>query len=724
MFKSLIAFALICSTPFSIDGLLISQAIAGEDVHADSSVVTYDKEYFAKFDPVTLLDMLQRVPGVQAIIDKSKKGSNGGGTNSGGKSERGFGSGGDQILINNKRLSGKANNISDTLARISASTVERVEIIRGASSDLDVQSQGLVVNVVMEEGTSNSSTFWKMGGRYSDGYKFSPDLLVSHNGSSGNLEYIFGASAKQGEHIEHRLDKDYTPAGDFFAQSGRKTDNVFKTLKFNSNLTYNMDNGDEFRLNGQFEPAIYDKYEPRFTEDLNQPEQLQYWKEDQKSQKWEIGGDYTSKIGSLGVWKTLFIANRDRIDKQSTYDNVFDSGNIPIFRNDQYRVKQEKIIRSSLNLNITNKQILEVGVEAAFNKFSKKFTQESFADNAFTLSSNDDVAVNEKRYEFFANHTYNISSKMVLQSSLVAEFSKISSVTVPLIGANIERSKNFKFLKPRVDLRYDLTGNDQIRATVERKVSQLDFQNFVAKYDISLDKVRLGNTGIVPEKSWNYNLTYEHRLPNDAGSIQAEFFYRDISDYIDLVDFTEYFDGAGNAIDRADLDFISVSGNISKANAYGIKTTGNLRLGFLGLPEALISVDYKWEKNDVIDQFSGIHRPFKWQAEHEATLNFRHDVTKWNMSYGFKGTIKSNSERHEIDEVAHTHTGNLYEVFAEFKIFNNMKLIFIFEHITPLKYTTHMKIYNDHLRYNELSYTSDRDWNYVKEFTIFLQGTF
>ena len=73
MFKSLIAFALICSTPFSIDGLLISQAIAGEDVHADSSVVTYDKEYFAKFDPVTLLDMLQRVPGVQAIIDKSKR---------------------------------------------------------------------------------------------------------------------------------------------------------------------------------------------------------------------------------------------------------------------------------------------------------------------------------------------------------------------------------------------------------------------------------------------------------------------------------------------------------------------------------------------------------------------------------------------------------------------------------------------------------------------------
>jgi len=192
-----IAFSILNSTIILIillSVVMFPKISLSQEVDEDASVITYNRDYFIKFEPVTLLDMLQRVPGVQAIIDSSDE--SGSGTNSGGKSERGFGSGGDQILINNKRLSGKANSIKDTLERISAAQVERVEIIRGASSDLDVQSQGLVVNIIMEEGASTSNTFWKVGGRYSDGYKFSPDLLISHNGSKGNLEYLLGAQAK------------------------------------------------------------------------------------------------------------------------------------------------------------------------------------------------------------------------------------------------------------------------------------------------------------------------------------------------------------------------------------------------------------------------------------------------------------------------------------------------------------------------------------------------
>ena len=322
---------------------LVPLATLGQVASDDQAVVTYNKDYFIKYDPVTLLDMLQRVPGVQAIIDKNKAQSRNSSSNSGGKAERGFGSGGDQILINNKRLSGKSNSISDTLSRISASTVQRVEIIRGASSDLDVQSQGLVVNIVMAEGADTSSTFWNVGGRYSETYDFSPDILMSHNGSKGRFDYIFGGSYKKGQHIEHRTDEVFTPANVFTGAATRNTNNIFKTFKFNGNLTYNAENGDEFRLNGQFEPAKYEKLEPRTSTALNQAQQNQYWGEGQTSSKWEFGGDYTKKIDNVGTWKTLFIANRDRIDKQENYL----VSNVPNFRNDQFRVKQEKILRTS-----------------------------------------------------------------------------------------------------------------------------------------------------------------------------------------------------------------------------------------------------------------------------------------------------------------------------------------------------------------------------------------
>ncbi len=719
MFKPLLTTALFWSVA------IIPCASFGQSSSDDQSVVTYDKEYFTKYEPVTLLDMLQRVPGVQAILDSNRSGGNGGGgTGRGGQQERGFGSGGDQILINNRRLSGKANNISDTLQRISALQVQRVEIIRGASGDLDVQSQGLVVNVIMDEGASTSSTFWKVGGRYSDTYVFSPDILISHNGSKGNFDYILGLEANQNQHIEHRLDEVFTPAGVKTGDAGRNADNINKYLRFNGNITYNADNGDEFRLNGQFEPGKYRKREPRFSQDIGQSREFQNWDEDRTSIKWEIGGDYTKKFETLGTWKTLFIANRDRADKTEILSDATGTAEVPNFRNTEYRVKKEKIIRTSLTRGIFSDQLLEVGGELAINNFDKLFTNADYVSNAYSINVNDDVKVKENRYEVFANHTYNISPKMVLQSSLTGEFSKISSVTVPLTGANIERSRNFSFLKPRIDFRYDFDDRNQLRASVEKKVSQLDFQNFVATYDANNDKLRLGNTGIVPEKSWNYTIAYEHRLPDDAGAIQIEFFYRDLKDYIELVDFTEFFDANGDPIARADLDPISVSGNIPTAEAYGIKTTGSLRLGFIGLPEAVFSIDHTWEDTDVIDQFSGFHRPFKWKNAHLFTFNYRHDVTDWGLSYGVKGTIKSDSGRHEIDQVANTYNGDLYEAFAEVRVLGDMKLIFKFEHITPLKYTTTIDIYNDHIRFNDLDRYEVREWKYVKEYSVYLQGTF
>lgn len=720
MLKPLISALLLSTVP------LVPMTTVAQTSSDDQAVIKYEKDYFIKYDPVTLLDMLQRVPGVQAILDRNRRGGGGGGggTQSGGQQERGFGSGGDQILINNKRLAGKANNINSTLQRISASTVERVEIIRGASGDLDVQSQGLVVNIIMDEGASTSSTFWKVGGRYSDGYAVSPDLQISHNGSSGNFDYILGIEAKQNQHIEHRNDVVYTPENVLTQTSERRMDRISKYIRFNGNLTYNAENGDELRLNAQFEPIRFSIDEPRFKEDVGEEREFQYWNEDATLYKGEVGGDYTKNIDGLGKWKTLFIASREDGEKVDLFENVFDSGNVPVFRNEGTRVKQEKILRSSLTTGLFGNQSIEIGGEAAINNYDQLFKNEDYVDDAYILSVNDDVSVTENRYEIFANHTYNISPKMVLQSSLVGEFSKISSLSIPFAGDNIERSKKFSFLKPRVDFRYDFSDRDQLRLTAEKKVSQLNFQNFVATYDVSNDVLRLGNTGIVPEKSWNYSLTYEHRLPNDAGTLQVELFYRDLTDYIELVNFTEFTDADGVDIAREELVPISKSGNIPTARSYGIKASGSLRLGFVGVPEAVISVDYVYDNTDVIDQFSGIHRPFKWKAPHEFKFNFRHDVTKWGMSYGAKGTIKGRSGRHEINEVASTYNGDNYQVFVEKKIWNDFKLILLFEHITPLKYTTDVKIYNDHIRYNDLAQLETGNWIFVKEYSIQLQGTF
>ena len=80
----------------------------------DGATVTYEASFFEPYQTVTAADMLRWVPGGAALLPDNRRGGN--------QSEkRGFGSGGDQILINGKRLSGKSNDIGSAMQRIQAS---------------------------------------------------------------------------------------------------------------------------------------------------------------------------------------------------------------------------------------------------------------------------------------------------------------------------------------------------------------------------------------------------------------------------------------------------------------------------------------------------------------------------------------------------------------------------------------------------------------------------
>ena len=61
---------------------------------------------------------------------------------------RGLGTGGN-ILINGQRIAGKDNSARDQLDRITAAEVERIEIIRDTSGELNVRGAGEVINIIL-----------------------------------------------------------------------------------------------------------------------------------------------------------------------------------------------------------------------------------------------------------------------------------------------------------------------------------------------------------------------------------------------------------------------------------------------------------------------------------------------------------------------------------------------------------------------------------------------
>lgn len=307
-----------------IPGLALSQSLApplwpgqalaaGPDISpaaADTGTVSYGREFFAQYDVTSAEEILRRIPGAAAVLDSSSPQNQ----------ERGFGSRGDQVLINGKRMAGK-NQIESTLRRLQVANIERVELIRGTTAEIDVQSEGLIVNIVLKEGAGTGAGSSQLDARFDDHGKFNFDGLVNYSNSWGRLDYIVGLErnlwpprgfAGGDWSIRYRDEFYYFPNGavqEVREQSFRRQHNKFILT---SNLAYNLDNGNRLRLNGLFEPRDVNETDVTPFTRFNAAGSPSFLATDIHQRhsgwvmRWEVGGDHVRAMGN-GSLNTVFI---------------------------------------------------------------------------------------------------------------------------------------------------------------------------------------------------------------------------------------------------------------------------------------------------------------------------------------------------------------------------------------------------------------------------------
>src|SRR4029079_4993928 len=86
-----------------------------------SRITTYDAVYFQQFAPRTALDIARRVPGFQLDLGATQN-------DLGAVDVRGFSGTAGNVVFNGARPSSKAETLENTLARIPAQRVIRVEV--------------------------------------------------------------------------------------------------------------------------------------------------------------------------------------------------------------------------------------------------------------------------------------------------------------------------------------------------------------------------------------------------------------------------------------------------------------------------------------------------------------------------------------------------------------------------------------------------------------------
>ena len=102
--------------------LSLGQVAIAQNEPLENPTVVFEAEFFKQFQPVSVNDMISRIPGIGLALGRG-----------GGGGRRGLGGGGNEILINGQRITGKSNGSREQLRRIAASQVRYIEIIRGTS---------------------------------------------------------------------------------------------------------------------------------------------------------------------------------------------------------------------------------------------------------------------------------------------------------------------------------------------------------------------------------------------------------------------------------------------------------------------------------------------------------------------------------------------------------------------------------------------------------------
>lgn len=596
---------------------------------ADGSKVTYESRYFEAYQVVTAADMLRWVPGGAELLPS------GPGNRDNESDKRGFGSGGDQVLINGKRLSGKSNDIASAMQRIQASIVSRVEVIRGTAAGLDVRSEGTLINVVLSEGISGGSGAWQAHSAFYGRSEPDFDGLLSYSDSLGRLNYLLSAQYgpyNRGNEVD-RVERFFDPVtGALIERREIDFPMLESALVLNASGDWHFGNGDVLNVNARFADTGNDENETtRVFFPGNAGAELVRNILAEDGIEWELGGDLEQRMGR-GTLHTRAIYTREtgdeseRISLSSTVP-----GNVPAesqVESDEIAI--EAIVRTSYSWPLANGQELEVGIEGAQNTLQKGvrlFEVEDDGSLTPIVLFNSDSDVTEDRYEVFSTHFWQLRSDLVLESALNVEYSTISQE-----GVDVENSRSFTYVKPRFDLRWDLTEVTQLRGSLERTVTQLDFGDFVANFDNEDDQVDAGNPDLEPEKAWELKLTWERRLANDSGVLEAQVFYSDVEDHIDNIRVT---------------DSISAAGNIGDAEYYGVTLKGSWRLAAIGLEGAVLDTTATLQDSGTTDPFTGRSREMSERREREYSLNFRHDVARWRLNYNIE--VDWNGEQHAND---------------------------------------------------------------------------
>ena len=553
-------------------------------------VLIFQPEFFADSQPDTALDMIARLPGFGLDI--------------GDTSTRGFAGAAGNVLIDGDRPSSKSDSLDQILRRISADSVERIELIRGGAPGIDMQGRSVIANVVLKRTVTTERVLELNTYIYPDGY-VGPILAGQYSRREGedSIEGSFSATTDRTDGTGDGFRRRYAPDGTLIQDADLILWDRFRNVRATGAVQRGFGGG-RLRVNGL---AGWFANENQQDVLIRSGAGVDSFNDEQSdSINGELGFNWTRDLSErFGVEVT----GLQRYQTQDYTGDSFTAVTTSTFTDDS--TSGESIGRAVLRFRPNERWAYEGGGEIAYN----------FLDSATTYSENGvpialpsaAVKVEELRGEVFGQATWRPDPKFTLEAGLRVEVSEISQ------SGDSDSSKSFVYPKPRVQLTWTPWAGQQFRFRAEHSVGQLDFRDFVASADIDIGQVEGGNPDLVPEQQTVLEAVYERRFWGEGVfTMIAQRGW--VKDVVDIIPLTGGFDGVGNI---GDGDF------------QVFETRLTLPTDKLGIPNGRFQVRGSWVDTQVVDPVTGEERRFQGNQAFGCGVAFNQDLQGGKWSYGF-----------------------------------------------------------------------------------------
>ncbi|MDX2287306.1 MAG: TonB-dependent receptor [Hyphomicrobiaceae bacterium] len=611
--------------------------------------LSYDLEYFQRFEPISAGDALKRVPGVSFTSDTLEYDQ---------VQLRGLPSIYTQIQVNGTNLDGPGSDRVFFADRIPAELIDSIEIVRAPSADMSSEGIGGTVNVNLKR-AGQITGGWVRG----SGFTVAEDKLrgagsVGYGNTFGETSYLFSVDVQQRRNPKRKTSSVFDADGAFEEFATQQDTRDGTDYAFNGEVATKVGDG-VFRLYGF--AVLTDRDENEFTKTFEVDngvldlDEVATQHEAITQRNVNIVGEYKLPVGRDEVFAkfgyTRFTDDLDTVEYQGDTENELELDAIE--RIDTKDQDWFGTLAYTLNSSIVS---VKVGVDGRVKTrdFGQTLLDGDLEDESLP---NGQFDVRENRIDPYVKATWSLLPGLKIETGL-----RYENTFRELSGNHFGTTEqDFHEWNPSVHALYALTETTNLRASVARTVRRPSFDILVPATLLEEpddEDATIGNPNLEQETAWGFDVGVDQRL-GLLGILGVNVFDREIKDVIERV-------GTGETVTVDGDDFnVFTYRNFSDGRAYGVEVDFSAPLTVVGLPETSIFANYTWLKSEVTDPITGRTRRFRDQPEYIYNIGMIQNVPDWDSTFGVSYQKRGASLAFDFNEVEETtYAGNL-EAFVE-----------------------------------------------------------